>query len=458
MSQASSASDGSVNSTVRRPRKKRFTATSSRDESSSDDSSSDEMFNAVLKIISTVPMPSLARAPVDPLEELSARIVMLPAYNGRLLLFFKTLSALGHEGVLLIAKGILHLPPESAGCYGTLSKIVLPHKKKARSEAKKQLLKSLEPPEVTSYGSPEDDQLRIQLSHVFAFVFQQIILANDALRITSINTSFSCPHSKEPSISLFLYIQRTMRYLPATVDTFIVALIYIDRVLSFNPEVRLTIYNAHRLFITAVLIASKYLDDLFYTNVFFSKVGGISPHEMNRLEIEFLAAVRFSLYVKLEMFQYYRDIIMNLVGVCRLLPLNIPVPSSACVPPSCMMHSSYSVIDELFIHIESERRRVDSLRPTAASLLELNFPSTLTPQSSPKQLESKPCGECSQNATQTLSQNGVVSSEKASSSSFRRTASFSSRCSTEASSGSSSSSRSSSASQDFLNSCHPKHH
>ena len=423
------------------------------DDCSSDDSSPEAMFSTLCEIVSSVPMPRLARPPVDHLEELSARIVSIPSYNGRLLWFFKAYTALGKEGCMLVARGVLNLPPETAACHKALSSIVLPHRKKARTEAKQQLLKTMEPPDFTIFGTPQDNRVRRSFSFVIAFIFQQIIVANDALGLTSINTSFSCPVSKEPSISLLHYFQRIMRYVPATTDSFIVALIFIDRILSFNPEVRLTIYNAHRLFITAILVASKYLDDFFYTNTFFSKVGGISPEEMNRLEIEFLAAIRFSLFVDLEVFHVYRESVMNLVGVCNVLPLDAPVPSLAPDATTfTIMRSSFSIIDDMFCHIEKERRRLISLPPSTVSFLGLMFPSTLTRRSSfrhkPGVDHSYTRDEFSLLESKTGSHHGSASSAKVSS--FKNHASSSSKCSSEASSCSSASSRSSCASHECL--------
>lgn len=49
----------------------------------------------------------------------------------------------------------------------------------------------------------------------------------------------------------------------------------------------------------AVMIATKYSQDFYYTNKHYSKVGGISEDDMNKLEREFLEAIDFGLYVKL---------------------------------------------------------------------------------------------------------------------------------------------------------------
>ena len=53
----------------------------------------------------------------------------------------------------------------------------------------------------------------------------------------------------------------------------------------------------HRLLITAVLVAAKFLDDSYFNNAYYAKVGGISLEEMNALELDFLLRCDFRLHV-----------------------------------------------------------------------------------------------------------------------------------------------------------------
>ena len=54
----------------------------------------------------------------------------------------------------------------------------------------------------------------------------------------------------------------------------------------------------YRMFCTAVVLASKYLDDKTYTNKSWSKITGIRIEELNRMEREFLTLLNFQLAVK----------------------------------------------------------------------------------------------------------------------------------------------------------------
>jgi len=437
-----SASQRKQKNCLKKPHKKRIagdaisTSAAGRACSPSDDSW-DTSLSLVGRFYSGVPMPSYAREPVDVLEELSSRLMMLPVCQGRLATFLKTYATLAKQSCVFIAKGVMGLPDREATCYEALSKFVLPREKAARSKAKMEIHNRLELPPATTYGTAEDDNLRVSYSYVMAFVLQQMIQANDAMGMYSLNTAFSCPHNKVPSISLLLFIQRVMRYLPATKELYIVAMIYLDRVLAYNSDICFTLFNAHRLFISSVLIASKFLDDLFYTNVFVSKVAGVTPEELNRLEIEFLAAIRFSLYIKPDLFQYYSDNFNQLVAVCNNLPLDKPAKSPLC-HCSPLIRSSFSVVDEMFLHVESERQRIMATPISQSMVVEPAPPSTLKPLSCKAKCFDDSCGSDHDNSPDfhEAHVHGKKFPTKASPISLKRpsaTLSSSSKCSTEAS-------------------------
>ncbi|OMO99160.1 Cyclin-like protein [Corchorus olitorius] len=67
----------------------------------------------------------------------------------------------------------------------------------------------------------------------------------------------------------------------------------------------LTSLNAHRLLITSVMIAAKFMDDQCYNNAYYAKVGGVSTEEMNGLEMKFLFSLDFRLHVTTEVFRKY---------------------------------------------------------------------------------------------------------------------------------------------------------
>jgi hypothetical protein len=114
---------------------------------------------------------------------------------------------------------------------------------------------------------------------------------------------------RAPAIGIGDYLQRIHKYFGATPQCFVIALVYIDRVLAGNREFKITSLNVHRLAITSVLLAVKFFDDVFYTNSYYAKVGGVRTRELNSLETLFLRLVKWRLCVSPEEYsQRLRDV------------------------------------------------------------------------------------------------------------------------------------------------------
>lgn len=120
--------------------------------------------------------------------------------------------------------------------------------------------------------------------------------------------------SYAPAISIQGYLERINKYAKCSPNCFIVALIYIDRLIEIRNIV-LTSLNVHRILITSVLLATKVFDDEFYKNAYYAKLGGVSTAEMNTLEIEFLSLVNFKLSVSLETFEKYQQELQSFMAV-----------------------------------------------------------------------------------------------------------------------------------------------
>ena len=64
-------------------------------------------------------------------------------------------------------------------------------------------------------------------------------------------------------------------------------------------------YN-YRLFITSIILAIKFHDDIFFKNSFYSKVAGVSCSEINELEMELLGMIDYALCVEEAEFAKYK--------------------------------------------------------------------------------------------------------------------------------------------------------
>eukprot|EP00828_Plagiopyla_frontata_P022863 TRINITY_DN29437_c0_g1_i1.p2 TRINITY_DN29437_c0_g1~~TRINITY_DN29437_c0_g1_i1.p2 ORF type:complete len:108 (+),score=11.01 TRINITY_DN29437_c0_g1_i1:114-437(+) len=78
-----------------------------------------------------------------------------------------------------------------------------------------------------------------------------------------------------------------------------------DRITQQSLIKSLNKFNVHRLILISTVIGIKFLDDFFYSNSFYARVGGISLKEFNELEKEFLCLLDFKLHIDSQTFQLY---------------------------------------------------------------------------------------------------------------------------------------------------------
>ncbi|XP_052211400.1 cyclin-P3-1 [Diospyros lotus] len=110
--------------------------------------------------------------------------------------------------------------------------------------------------------------------------------------------------SRAPSLGVRQYIDRIFKYSCCSPSCFVVAHIYVERFIQ-RMNVHLTALNVHRLLITSVMVAAKFIDDAFFNNAYYAKVGGVSTAELNRLEMKFLFGLDFRLHVSVQTFGNY---------------------------------------------------------------------------------------------------------------------------------------------------------
>ncbi|KAK1305724.1 Cyclin-U4-1 [Acorus calamus] len=108
-----------------------------------------------------------------------------------------------------------------------------------------------------------------------------------------------------PAISVQSYLERIFRYANCSPSCYVVAYIYLDRFARRQPQLPIDPFNVHRLLITSVLVAAKFMDDIYYNNAYYAKVGGISTAEMNFLELDFLFGLSFHLNMTPDTFHSY---------------------------------------------------------------------------------------------------------------------------------------------------------
>jgi len=114
-----------------------------------------------------------------------------------------------------------------------------------------------------------------------------------------------------PKISIYEYVNRIVLYTNGSEECFVLALIYIERWVKENQGLFVNADNVHRLILTSVMIAEKYLDDESLDNSYYCRVGGLSLKEINELEREFLLMINFNLHVENELFTAWNNCLIG---------------------------------------------------------------------------------------------------------------------------------------------------
>lgn len=81
--------------------------------------------------------------------------------------------------------------------------------------------------------------------------------------------------SRQP-FTLDRYVMRIVTFANCSRSVFIIALVYIDRLKRSDPRLAISELNVHRILITAILLAMKFVEDEIYPNSYLAKVGGIA--------------------------------------------------------------------------------------------------------------------------------------------------------------------------------------
>ena len=96
-----------------------------------------------------------------------------------------------------------------------------------------------------------------------------------------------------PQLSFARYMQHVGKYTNGTmcgpVFSAVAMVIYARRIQKMRPDFKITLQNMHRLYLAAVVVSQKFFSDEGLLNSYYARVGGVSPKELNRLEITLLS-------------------------------------------------------------------------------------------------------------------------------------------------------------------------
>eukprot|EP01061_Rhynchopus_euleeides_P036169 TRINITY_DN609_c1_g1_i3.p1 TRINITY_DN609_c1_g1~~TRINITY_DN609_c1_g1_i3.p1 ORF type:complete len:190 (+),score=58.39 TRINITY_DN609_c1_g1_i3:85-570(+) len=116
----------------------------------------------------------------------------------------------------------------------------------------------------------------------------------------------ACPYTgRKTSIPLDVYIVKCATECGGSTEVFVLVTIYIDRVCR-SASVALCKESMHRLFLVALLVASKHHNDRPLSNAVFAKIGGVTLRQINTMEEQFLRDVQWDLHVQPSLYAQYR--------------------------------------------------------------------------------------------------------------------------------------------------------
>lgn len=143
---------------------------------------------------------------------------------------------------------------------------------------------------------------------ILSCVLNQLCKRNDKIPLDP-NCISKFHAMRPPQISILNYLERIAKYAACSGECFVLALIFVDRIIQFNPTFVVNSLNIHRLLITAVMLSAKYFDDQYFNNAYYAKVGGVPCNEINSLEVEFLFMINFTLFVSTDTYtQYFTEL------------------------------------------------------------------------------------------------------------------------------------------------------
>lgn len=192
------------------------------------------------------------------------------------------------------------------------------------------------------------------LTTVIGAMLEETVIRNDMKQKQSSLPAFT---GHRPPLSASAFVTRIAKYSGASPCCYAIGLIYLERMKKRDPGLYLNSTNFQRLFLVSTMTAAKFLDDFYYSNKHWAQIGGIATRELNRLELEFLFRMGFSLHMQREEYDWYAEELLSRV---ESSPCHAPAPfldqakeadsqSRAMVGVSGSMSVCSSTEDEAFL-------------------------------------------------------------------------------------------------------------
>ena len=164
---------------------------------------------------------------------------------------------------------------------------------------------------IEELSNDRDELMKISSIEIISDLFMNICEENKTKKNNKNILLKSFTNKNIPSISIKDYIFRLSKHAKVNESTIILILIYIDRICNIN-HFFLTYYNIHKMILAAFILAIKYNEEIYYSMIFYSKLGGVPLSELKNLESEFLILITYKLFVETKLFDKYYNDLMSL--------------------------------------------------------------------------------------------------------------------------------------------------
>lgn len=174
-------------------------------------------------------------------------------------------------------------------------------------------------------------------------------LVDSATQMVEVIWPLSVPHcpgdvARSGVLPLRTFIQETLRRSRTSFSTLQVALYYLILIKSHVPGYDFTMEQlddtsssralqcGRRMFLAALILASKYLQDRNYSARAWSRISGLKTEEINTNEMAFLHAVAWKLHVPEALFEKWQDILIKYTSQQPVSPGGIVCDWKSIVP------------------------------------------------------------------------------------------------------------------------------
>lgn len=163
--------------------------------------------------------------------------------------------------------------------------------------------------------------LFVMTAHILNLVSDSAALIIEAIWPLSAALCRDIPGLQTTNLTLRRFIQETLRRSRTSYSTLQVALYYLIMLKPHVPSIDLTMEQTEessakrplqcgrRMFLAALILSSKWLQDRNYSSKAWSKISGLKISEINENEMTFLSAVGWNLHLSQERYNIWNNLI-----------------------------------------------------------------------------------------------------------------------------------------------------